>query len=650
MKDAYECGGNGRRDSSEFMEPFFNRNRNQGGKMKTWTARRFSWAVSGVFAACLAFAAHGSTNVFNDAVFWFRGGRDLNGDGYMRQQGEFFDDLHADDPTHGNHKMDVLTYSSPALADEFKSNAVFHEENVVFPALGDQILKSIPVLRLSNKAVVYSNKNYYWPQFVKSKGVFNDIASEYTIISRLRLDDDGRSRTQCVFKVGYDASNGQGMWLGFSEMDKTTKTKYITGRCTPNSNGVDSPFSFEDFQILTNTWFDMAVVVGNGKLRVGLAVPNSYQDNPTVYFAETNMVTSSRSLLEDSYRLFCEIGQSAQETSLAKIDQTCFIGSVQQLAIWGRRLEDQEVMEAFGMPRPALLRIGLDNDVSNEFGGTRTNTTQTIDGLGSWQNIANTMKVGDTWTVKFNALRDDAGLAQILSVKSLPGSATAKLEPRLNNHSLGERRIAKNGRAFWPVPKGRVFAGENTLVIVCKDAGLSGFLMDAMELGGSFGVGNDDESINDGRTAPKRTATSIPSAANPNVQHWPQGLQPYAGITNLHIRVWVDPDVTNKASFVFRAATQCANRSSTQTIAGSEYFSIFINGVYNGRRRTETEWQKHKLEFAPGDLKGGWNDFEFIAPMLYPTCHWSFDYYCFETVLPSAFSSPEPPGLSIFIR
>ena len=52
--------------------------------------------------------AHGSTNVFNDAVFWFRGGKDLNGDGYM-QKGEFFDDLHADDPTHANHKMSMST-------------------------------------------------------------------------------------------------------------------------------------------------------------------------------------------------------------------------------------------------------------------------------------------------------------------------------------------------------------------------------------------------------------------------------------------------------------------------------------------------------------------------------------------------------------
>ena len=602
------------------------------------------------FMSAAPLSAQGSTNVFNDAVFWFRGGKDLNDDGYMRQQGEFFDDIHANDTMHANHNMAVLTYSAPALADGFKSNAVFHTENVVFPALGDQISKSVPVLHLSNNGIPYSGKTYYWPQYVKSHGVFSDISSEYTIISRLRLDDDGRARTQCVYKVGYDASNGQGMWLGFSEINKTTKTKYITGRCTPNSNAGDSPFSFDDFQILTNTWFDMAVVVGNGKLRVGLAVPNSYQDNPTVYFAETNMLTSSRSLLEDSYRLFCEIGQAAQESSLAKIDQTCFLGSVQQLAIWGRALNDQEVMEAFGMPRPALLRIGLDNDASNEFRGERSGAAQTIDGLESWQSIANTINAGDTWTVKFNALRDEAGLAQILFIKSQSGSAIAHIEPKLNNSLLGEQRIAKNGRAFWPVPKNLIINGENTLEIKRRDNGGGAFMLDAMELGGSFGVGTDDDSINDGRTASKRTATSIPSASNPNVQHWPQGLQPYTGITNLHLRVWVDPDVTNKASFIFRAATQCANRSSTQTIAGGEYFSIVINGANMAKRRTETAWQKHKLEFAPGDLNGGWNDFEFICPGPYQTCHWLFDYFCFETVLPNAFTDPPFPGLSIVIR
>ena len=619
------------------------------GVLKMETARTF-WKVSYanklsgakafacILPLCLALAAHGSTNVFNDAVFWFRGGKDLNGDGYMRQQGEFFDDIHADDPTHGNHKMDVLTYSSPALADEFKSNAVFHEENVVFPALGDQILKSIPVLRLSNNAVVYSNKNYYWPQFVKSKGVFNDIASEYTIISRLRLDDDGRSRTQCVFKVGYDASNCQGMWLGFSEMDKTTKTKYITGRCTPNSNGVDSPFSFDDFQILTNTWFDMAVVVGNGKLRVGLAVPNSYQENPTVYFAETNMVTSSRSLLEDSYRLFCEIGQSAQETSLARIDQTCFIGSVQQLAIWGRRLEDHEVMEAFGMPRPALLRIGLDNDASNEFGGKRSDAAQTIDGLASWQNVANTMNAGDPWTVNFNTLRDEAGLAQIFSIHALPDSAISRIEPILNNQSLGEMRIARNGRAFWPVPKNVIISGVNTLEIRRNDGGGGTFKLDAMELGGSLGVGKlTYSSTDDGRVDPERIKTGVPSAADPNPQHWPTKLDPSTG-NNLHFRVWVDPDVADKASFTFKTAVSCDNEEV-------EAFSVYINGKKRTNVSAKTAWKSYT--FDPGVLNGGWNDFNFVTTT---SCCSEFGCFHLETSLPSAFTDPLPPGLSIIFR
>ena len=48
-------------------------------------------AFAYILPLCLALAAHGSTNVFNDAVFWFRGGKDLNGDGYM-QKGEFFDE------------------------------------------------------------------------------------------------------------------------------------------------------------------------------------------------------------------------------------------------------------------------------------------------------------------------------------------------------------------------------------------------------------------------------------------------------------------------------------------------------------------------------------------------------------------------------
>ena len=149
--------------------------------MKLLTARRFSMAMSGAFVACLAFAAHGSTNVFDDAVFWFRGGKDcVAKNGYL-QQGEFFDDLHADDASHVNHQMGVLPYNSPSQAAGFRNNAEFRLEKVVFPALGKQIQKNMPVLHLSNNSVEFNSKQYYWPQYVKSHGVFSDISSEYTV-------------------------------------------------------------------------------------------------------------------------------------------------------------------------------------------------------------------------------------------------------------------------------------------------------------------------------------------------------------------------------------------------------------------------------------------------------------------------------------
>ena len=324
------------------------------------------------------------------------------------------------------------------------------------------------------------------------------------------------------------------------------------------------------------------------------------------------------------------------------MDQTAFIGSVQQIAIWGRALSDQEVMEAFGMPRPTIFRIGFDNDASNEFGGTRTGSTQTINGLGSWQGISNTMRVGDTWTVNFNALRDEAGLPQILSIKSLGGSAAAQIEAKLNGTSLGEGRIAAGSRAFWPVAANLVISGDNTLVLTRKHGGTRDFLMDAMELGGSLGVGKmTASSSDDGRVDPDFIKTGVPSAADPNPQHWPTKLEPSTGITDLHIRVWIDPDLADKVSCTFSTHVKC-DTSST-----SEKFKLYVNGTQKGEVKANDSWKAQSLSFDPGKLHGGWNDFDFTST---DSRRWEFGYYRFETVLPSPFGFSKWPPLMVVIR
>ena len=625
--------------------------------MKSLTVSKRSRVMSGVFVACLAFAVHGATNVFDDAVFWFRGGKDcVTADGYM-QQGEFFDDLHANDPTHDNHKMSMSSSRYTGDSAAFKGNAVFQDEQIVFPALGTSIVKEMQVLHISDDI---QGGRYYFPFDVNPYSIFarNNISNEYTIVSRIRLDDDTYSRNQCFVKVGYDSSEKKGMWLGFAPQSSSSYAgcRRIAAYRTPDGNSNDSAAMF-DLYVPTNTWVDVAVVVGNGKLRVGIATPessSSHGNNPTIAFAETPMWTDNCTLLDDGkYRFFCQNGQTTFAEARTT-DLTAFIGSVQQMAIWKRALDDEEVMEAFGMPRPALFRTGFDNGSSNEFGGTRSGSTQEIDGLGSWQGICGEMRAGDTWAVNFTALRDEAGLPQIFSIKSLRSSA-AQIEVTLTNAShnilLGENRVSSNGCTFWPVATNLITEGANTLIIKRKDDGAREFKIDAMELGGSLGVGTiTASSTDDGRTDPRLTKTGVPSAADPNTQHWPQELMPYSSITNLHLRVWVDPDVVDKASFVFYTAAKAANRSSTQTASGSEYFSIYINGKYATKLTATPQWRTYEPTFTPGDLRGGWNDFEFITPEPYSGCHWYFGYYRFEAVLPSAFGFPPPVGLSISIR
>ena len=615
--------------------------------MKSLTARRCSMTISGILVACLAFAAHGAANVFDDAVFWFRGGKDVSGDGYMRSQGEFFDDLQANDPAHDNHKMAMSSTAYTGQLDEFKKNVVFRQEPVVFPALGKSIVKEMQVLHISDEIVVSGGKNWYYPFDVKPRSLFERyaISNEYTVVSRIRLDDDTFNREVCLLKIGYDDSAKQGMWLGFAKRDPASaKYRRITGHCTPNSSGVDRAFNL-DLPVPTNTWVDVAVVVGNGKLRVGIAAPESLStldNNPTIAFAETDMWTDNCTLLNaENYRLFCKIGQTAAQQA-SGTDQSAFIGSVQQMAIWGRALSDQEVMAAFGMPHPAIFRTGFDNGASNEFGGTRTSSTQTVDGLGSWQGVWNTMKAGDVWTVNFTALRDEANLPQIFSIKSLR-SSSVQIEVTLNNaslsYNLGENRVSSNGRTFWPVPADKIKAGANALVIKRKDGGALDFLIDAMELGGSLGVGKlSFSSTDDGRVDPERIKTGVPSAADPNTQHWPTKLDPSTGITNLHFRVWVDPDVADKATFSFKTAV-------LNDTASGEAFSVYVNRNRRIGVNAKAEWKSYT--FNPGVLNGGWNDFDFRTTT---SCRSEFGCFHLETSLPKAFGYPRPLGLAILVK
>lgn len=61
-----------------------------------------------IVACFAAVAAYG--DIYDDAIFWFRGGTNVTANGRTAVKGDFFDSIHANDPTHKNHTASIWGY------------------------------------------------------------------------------------------------------------------------------------------------------------------------------------------------------------------------------------------------------------------------------------------------------------------------------------------------------------------------------------------------------------------------------------------------------------------------------------------------------------------------------------------------------------
>ena len=90
----------------------------------------FGMVVAGVLGA---FAASGTGSVFNDCVYWFCGGRDSSGDGFL-QSGELLDTMHANDTSHNAHTCTLYGWSR--VSGQTSRGVQLREEDVYCPAQG----------------------------------------------------------------------------------------------------------------------------------------------------------------------------------------------------------------------------------------------------------------------------------------------------------------------------------------------------------------------------------------------------------------------------------------------------------------------------------------------------------------------------------
>lgn len=262
--------------------------------------------------------------VFKDAVYWFTGAVDRNGDGYLSQTpgDEIRNTLRAADTAHAQN----AAYAAAGPLDAHR----IERTTVTCPYAG---------LTLANASVLRVHPLDSYP--FKYLRVFLANASEtlnqntsYTVLLRARRESGSPyySVFASVGGIRFGVMGGEGPWIGFPSTDK-----YIGGW----TKGEE--------------WFDVAYVMDAAakKATVHAIYEGSAFRVQDIAYPQTYLDWTGGSPAVNLFVANTNTGPNA---------------AVHQFAVWERALSAAEVKEAFSWPAPAeKMQIGYRNGSADEF-------------------------------------------------------------------------------------------------------------------------------------------------------------------------------------------------------------------------------------------------------------------------------------------
>ena len=582
-------------------------NEHEEATMKITTAK--SKLIGGVIAVASLAAMPAAGGVYDDCVWWFRGGRDADSSGTLTT-GEFYDEIHAGDP-----------------ADTAHANAVV---SGTLTCRDEPVRRACDALSATNTVpVVYIPQNGSTATaYVNTSSLMNQVLDghfdAYTLLFRVRRERNSTAdATQTFGLVGYSSWYNIGGLLRFAGDDTSEDGKHIVYYI----NKTYWSQHYNNLKIPADEWVDIAVVVSGTKVRIGVARPTASSSAKGIVFEEK---TFSADVMpqkgKGDWALFAEGATSGN----------FFSGSCQQVAVWPRALSDAEVVEAFGFPRPSVWQVGLENGGSNEFSSTHV-ASQTIDVQKPWHDVSPVLNAGESCTVAFplRAEEVDAG-AQVLLIKPLSGSAT--LSVTINGQSVGSKSVQAGLAQHWFVPKAKLRRDTNELVISRIDSGNASLEIDMMQMSGSWqlgGYGNAwDDFANEGYVTP-----NLETTADMNPQHFPRVVGPAASSivkSSQKIRVWVSKAVAGRCQTLFRIDSWIGG--ANLPVGGDGWVKLYVNGAEKMTLHqgdvAATTWTagQDQVEFNPGELQAGWNEFELRGSSVSSSAYYLFDYIRFSVL------------------
>ena len=432
-------------------------------------------------------------------------------------------------------------------------------------------------------------------------------------------------------------SNGQGFLFGFS-WNANSNAYVMTSHATGSSGK-----SFGVADIPTNMWFDVAAVVTGNIVTVYRAFTGrgSSKTGATAALDDVLSITSTLKSDKTSFpnltmaRANTWMGAQAGFTSeqnftTADSDVNAkkyFCGSVRRMAVWNRALSAAEVREAFGRPRPDIVRIGAANGNADEFASDAA-ATATVDAMGSWRDLPASLRAGDMRNVTFSLSANETNMPQLLRIKTLSGDGSGTLRVSLNGTAVASKLIAAGQTFVATLPKKLFVSGANTLTLTRTDAGGTAVDIDALAIGGSWQVGKDDRKTSEFTYGVPLTMYD----SYVNSYMWNRAANANKNKSST-ITLCVTVPEEAVARYGMRYETRTENTYELTTTPNTK-LTISANDVtkqeFTGL--AGSVWQDIAIDFAPGELHAGVNNIKLTATN--GGCYY-FDYHRFQLVPPA---------------
>ena len=310
-----------------------------------------------IASSALALTSWGGGDVHDDALLWLRGDSDANGNGFI-DSGEAVDARNGS--SEGIELRGWLADVSGGTAQP-AGDFVWTNDAVVVPFTG----RSVPgaknyFFRQSERM----SDGAFWPNGIRLPDMSKRISSDDWAF-HLRFKWDGRpihakAPHQCLLSAGL-VDEGSGEMRGFAlRIQQAGKFVCQIGKTAFMSETKNVT------QIASNLWTD---VVFSFSSQGGIDVYVQQEGVDLVRKSVSCANTNYRPDADSTFLIGNRYTRDGWAIPNSVYVQEAFRGQVNQFAIWNRSLTEDDVLRVLSWPNEDLVRAGLVDGSSDEFGG-----------------------------------------------------------------------------------------------------------------------------------------------------------------------------------------------------------------------------------------------------------------------------------------